>query len=227
MNVSDKIKAINNKIMQKKAIYDLVWQTTKISALTSENVSKYEFFTGKEVLAEKDLLKNATTMKRFEYLPLGKELKAQIDNAKKQYQKLDDTCEFNKTIKKEKPTLQNYSKSDLIYHSNYRFFKYYRDIKKFDNLSLKSKYSFLEEFSNDLNKFNKLKTLKERTEKTNVYNTASELYSDLLGIYIDEYYELSDAKRNKMKDKYGPEKLFLETSNYNLWFENEFRRDRV
>ena len=60
-----------------------------------------------------------------------------------------------------------------------------------------------------------------------MYNTASELYSDLLGIYIDEYYELSDAKRNKMKDKYGPEKLFLETSNYNLWFENEFRRDRV
>ena len=49
-----------------------------------------------------------------------------------------------------------------------------------------------------------------------MYNTASELYSDLLGIYIDEYYELSDAKRNKMKDKYGPEKLFLETSNYNL-----------
>ena len=41
-------------------------------------------------------------MKRFEYLPLGKELKAQIDNAKKQYQKLDDTCEFNKKQLKKK-----------------------------------------------------------------------------------------------------------------------------
>ena len=55
-----------------------------------------------------------------------------------------------------------------------------------------------------------------------MYNTASELYNDLLGIYFDEYYELSDAKRNKMKYKYDPKKLFLETyNNYNVLFENE------
>ena len=33
-----------------------------------------------------------------------------------------------------------------------------------------------------------------------VLNTASELYNNLLEIYFDEYYELSDAKRNKMKN---------------------------
>ena len=38
-------------------------------------------------------------MKRFECSPLGKELKAQTDIAKKQYQKLDDTFEFDKIIK--------------------------------------------------------------------------------------------------------------------------------
>ena len=43
-----------------------------------------------------------------------------------------------------------------------------------------------------------------------MYNTASELYTDLLGIYFDENYELLDAKENKMKHKYDPKKLCLE-----------------
>ena len=55
---------------------------------------------------------------------------------------------------------------------------------------------------------------KAKKKRTNVYNTASELYNDLLEIYFDEYYELSDAKRDKMKCKYDPKKLFLETYNY-------------
>ena len=70
-------------------------------------------------------------MKRFEYSPLGKELKAQTDITKKQYAKLDDTFGFDKIIKKEKPAFKNYSKLDLIYNSNYSFYKYYRDSKNF------------------------------------------------------------------------------------------------
>ena len=58
MCISEKIKAIHNKIEQSKAQYNLDRQTTKISALSSENVSKYEFFTGKDVLPEKYLLEN-------------------------------------------------------------------------------------------------------------------------------------------------------------------------
>ena len=69
--------------------------------------------TGKDVLAEIDLLEKAATMKRFEYSPLGKELKAQTDMAKKQYQKLGDTFEFDKIIKKT-TTIENYSKPNLI-----------------------------------------------------------------------------------------------------------------
>ena len=72
MSISEKIKAINNKIKQNKAQYDLDRQTAKISALSSANVSKSEFLTGKDVLPEKDLLGKAATMKRFEYSPLGK-----------------------------------------------------------------------------------------------------------------------------------------------------------
>ena len=41
----------------------------------SRNVDKYEFLTGEDVLSEKELLKGAATIKRFEYSLLGKELK--------------------------------------------------------------------------------------------------------------------------------------------------------
>ena len=77
-----KIKRIDNKVKQNKAKYDLDRQTAKIFALSSGTVRKYEFLTDKGVLLEKDLLEKAATMKKFEYSPLGKELKAQNDIAK-------------------------------------------------------------------------------------------------------------------------------------------------
>ena len=49
MTISGKIRAINNRIEQNKAQYDLDRQTAKVSALT-RNVGKYEFLTGEEVL---------------------------------------------------------------------------------------------------------------------------------------------------------------------------------
>ena len=71
----------------------------------SGNVSKYEFPTGKDVLPEKELLEKSAALTKFEYSPLGSELKKQIELAKKQYQKLDNTDEVDKIINKEKPTL--------------------------------------------------------------------------------------------------------------------------
>ena len=56
MSISEKIKAINNKIEQNKAQYNLERQTAKISALPSGYVSKCEFLSDKYVLPEKDLL---------------------------------------------------------------------------------------------------------------------------------------------------------------------------
>ena len=85
MSISDKIKTINNKIEQRKAQYNLDKQTATISALSSRNVSKYEFLTSKDVLTDIYLLEKAATMKRFKYSPLGKELKKQTSVAEKQY----------------------------------------------------------------------------------------------------------------------------------------------
>ena len=79
-------------------------------------------------------------------------LKAQTDIAKKQNQKLDDTFKLDKVIIKEKSALKNNSKSNLIYNSKHSFYKYYCYSRTFNNLSLKSKYSFQVKFFNDLNK---------------------------------------------------------------------------
>ena len=67
MTVIKKIKTIDNKIEPNKAQYDLDRQTTKISALSSGSIGKYEFVTGKGLLLEKNLLEKAGTIKRFEY----------------------------------------------------------------------------------------------------------------------------------------------------------------
>ena len=100
MSINERIKTIDNKIQQNKVQYDLDRQTAEISALSSGNVGKYEFLNGKDVLPEKDLLEKFAAMKRFEYSPLGKKLKAQADIAKKQYQILNNAFEFDKTMKK-------------------------------------------------------------------------------------------------------------------------------
>ena len=57
--------SISKKIEQNKVQHDLHRQTAKISALSSENVSKDEFLIGKDVWPEKDFLEKAATMKKI------------------------------------------------------------------------------------------------------------------------------------------------------------------
>ena len=60
-------------------------------------------------------------------------------------------------------------------------------IKNLITFLLNQSIIFQSTFFNDLNKLNKLKPTKEETQKkkqTNVYDTASELYNDLLEIYL-------------------------------------------
>ena len=71
MSFSENIKAINKKVQQNKVQYNLDRQTGNISALSSGNVSKYEFLSGQDVLPKKDLLEKASALKSFEYSPFG------------------------------------------------------------------------------------------------------------------------------------------------------------
>ena len=76
-----------------KTKFNTIQAQANISALSSGNVSEHEFLTEKYVLAETDLLEKAAAIKRYEQLPLGKELKEQCPAAEKRYQKLDKVFE--------------------------------------------------------------------------------------------------------------------------------------
>ena len=65
MSISKKIKAINNKIEQNKAQYNLDRETAKISVLSSGDVSNIWFLTDKDVWLERELLEKAATIKRI------------------------------------------------------------------------------------------------------------------------------------------------------------------
>ena len=73
------------------------------------------------------MLEKAATIKRFEYSPLGSELKKQTDLVKKQYQRLGNAVEYDKeeptAIKKEGPTTIK-KEPDLRYYSKYMFSDY-------------------------------------------------------------------------------------------------------
>ena len=68
MTITDQIKILDRKIMQNEAQYDLDRKAAKISALSSNNLDKYENLTGEDL----DLKPCTVEQARFEYSPLGK-----------------------------------------------------------------------------------------------------------------------------------------------------------
>ena len=68
MTITDQIKILDRKIMQNEAQYDLDRKAAKISALSSNNLDKYEYLTGEDL----GLKPNTIEQAKFEYSPLGK-----------------------------------------------------------------------------------------------------------------------------------------------------------
>ena len=68
MTIADQIKFLNRKIRQNEAQYDLDRKATKISALSSNNLDKYEYLTGEDL----DIKPSTIEQAKFEYCPLGK-----------------------------------------------------------------------------------------------------------------------------------------------------------
>ena len=68
MTITDQIKILNKKIMQNEVQYDLDRKAAKISALSSNNLDKYEYLTGEDLGLKPSTVEQA----KFEYSPLGK-----------------------------------------------------------------------------------------------------------------------------------------------------------
>ena len=76
MAITGQIKILNKKIMQNEAQYDLDRKAAKISALSSNNLDKYEYLTGEDFGLKPNIIEQA----RFEYSPLCKIFNKGLDN---------------------------------------------------------------------------------------------------------------------------------------------------
>ena len=68
MTVTDQIKILDKKIKQNEAQYDLDRKAAKISALSSNNLDKYEYLTGEDL----NYKPSTAEQTKFDYSPLCK-----------------------------------------------------------------------------------------------------------------------------------------------------------
>ena len=68
MRITDQTKILNRKIMQNEAQYDLDRKAAKISALSSNNLGKYKYWTSEDL----GLKPSTIEQTKFKYSPLGK-----------------------------------------------------------------------------------------------------------------------------------------------------------
>ena len=68
MTITNEIKILNKKVMQNEAQYDLHRKAAKISALSSNNLDKYEYLTGEDLVLKPTTIEQA----KFECSPFGK-----------------------------------------------------------------------------------------------------------------------------------------------------------
>ena len=68
ITITVQLKILDKKIIQNEAQYNLGRKAAKISALSSNNLDKYEYLTGEDL----DLKKSTIEQAKFEYSPLGK-----------------------------------------------------------------------------------------------------------------------------------------------------------
>ena len=191
MTITDQIKILDRKITQNEAQYDLDRKAAEISALSSNDLDKYEYLTGEDL----DLKPSTVKRTKFEYSSLGKIFNKSLDEKDKKegilkrlenitdkneelLNSFSSTKKFNKALK-----INNQSKN-LIYNTQHSFAKF-KIIDDINELSLDSMHKKLENFHK---KFNKLKNVIPRTKenkrlKNKVLINVGNLYNDFYYIY--------------------------------------------
>ena len=185
--VTDQIKILDRKIKQNESEYDLDREAAEISALSSDNLDKYELLTDEDL----DLKPSTVEQAKFEYSPLGKifnkglseedkkeGLFKRLENIKDKNEELINTLSATNKAPKNKTNIQS---KKLIYDVNHSFAKL-RNIDDIKKLSLDSMFSIMKEYHKKFNKLNNLKTQTKDNEKrkqealTNVGSMYNRLY---------------------------------------------------
>ena len=68
MTLTEQVKILDDKIKANKVQYDLDCEAAKISALSSTELEKHEYLTGKDLEYKPDVIQKA----KLDYSPLGK-----------------------------------------------------------------------------------------------------------------------------------------------------------
>ena len=92
MTITDQIKILNRKIMQNEAQYDLDRKAAKISALSSNNLDKYEYLTDEDLGLKPNTIEQARfDNSPFNYLKsLSQEAKDLMDEIEDENDDIDD-----------------------------------------------------------------------------------------------------------------------------------------
>ena len=142
MTVIDQIKILNRKIKQNESQYDLDREAAKISALSSNNLDKYELLTGKDLGLKPSTIEQA----KFEYSSLGKifnkglseddKREGVLKGLKNIKDKNEELINTNNTTNKATENKTNIQSKKLIYDVNHSFAKLRNidDIKKCFNV---------------------------------------------------------------------------------------------
>ena len=168
MTVTDQIKILNRKIKQNESQYDLDREAAKISALSSNNLDKYEYLTGQDLGVKPSTVEQA----KFEYSPLSKIFnKGLSEDDKKEglFKRLENIKDKNEelinrfgTTNKASKNKTNNQSNRLIYNGNLNF----TELENIDNikkLPLDSMFNLMRKYHK---KFNKLSNLKPQTKDT-------------------------------------------------------------
>ena len=114
MTVTDQIKILERKILQNEAQYDLDRKAAKISALSSNNLNKYEYLTGEDL----GLKPSTAEQAKFEYSPIGKVFTKGLDkNDRKEglFKRLKNIeSKIKSEDKKESKPIKNEEQSEPI-----------------------------------------------------------------------------------------------------------------
>ena len=194
MTVTDQIKILNRKIKQNESQYDLDREAAKISALSSNNLDKYELLTGEDLGLKPSTIEQA----KFEYSPLGKIFNKGLSqddkkegilkwlkNIKNKNEELINRFSTTNKASKNKTNIQS---KKLIYDVNHSFAKL-KNIDDIKKLSLDSMFSIMKEHHKKFNNLNKLKTRTKDNEKRKeeVLNNVGDIYNKLYDIYKRKY----------------------------------------
>ena len=97
---------IEDQIRDEKLQYDINREATKISALSSGKLDKYEYLTGEIILPsnQQQIIQQA----KFNYSPLGKALEKQRKTIKDQGEKQVDALESFKDSDKKLPAIKDF-----------------------------------------------------------------------------------------------------------------------